>query len=78
MGLNANTSRVAGDFELLEIGDRTRGDTQEKSLQAAQVSKRWGRIGGAQKRRTFLQSVEKGMTRPDAKSTRQADLSSIT
>jgi hypothetical protein len=30
MGLNANTSRVAGDFELLEIDHRTRGDTQEK------------------------------------------------
>jgi hypothetical protein len=42
MGLNANTSRVVGDFELLEIDDRTRGDTQEKSLQAPLVSKRWG------------------------------------
>jgi hypothetical protein len=42
MGLNANTSRLAGDFELLEIDHGTRRDPQEKSLQGAQMSKRWG------------------------------------
>jgi len=42
MGLNANTSRVARDFWQLEIDERTRRNAQEKSPQAATLSKHWG------------------------------------
>jgi hypothetical protein len=40
MGLNANTSRVAGDFEVQAIEGKKRCSAQEKSLLVATVSKR--------------------------------------